>query len=321
MGNSRVFPAVMLFPGQGAQSIGMGKNLSDHSDEAASLLDRADALVDFQMKEILQRGPAKLLNRTDILQASICTVSAMAWAALRPLGLQPQAMAGHSLGELSAYYAAGAFDFETLVRLAARRGRLMQEAAEASGGTMIALTAATDVMPGAVETILAEAGFEGLCLANINSRRQAVLSGDEQALSAIAERARDHKLRATRLPVSGPWHSKAMSVAAEAFRQDLSHAEIVDTQLPVWSTLDCTPVTRADEIRNRLARQIDHPVNWLGVMEILREQHQDAVWIELAPGKILTGLLLDLDRQARIFRSETAVQLKRLQSHLETLKQ
>ncbi|RED44197.1 ACP S-malonyltransferase [Aestuariispira insulae] len=310
-------PAVMLFPGQGAQSVGMGKSLAAQSPAAANLLDRADEILDFPLKEILQRGPVKLLTRTDILQASICTVSAMAWAVLAPLALKPVAMAGHSLGELSAYYAAGAFDFETFITLAAKRGALMQAAAEASGGTMVALTSRSDEMPTAAEKLLDEAGEADICLANINSGRQVVLSGDETALGVLADPARALGLRVTRLPVSGPWHSKAMSPAAEEFRDVLEQIDVSDIATPVWNSLDCRPVIKAIDIRERLARQIDRPVNWLGLMQAMRRDHENAIWIELAPGKILTGLLLDMDRQAQIFRSETAVQLRRLQQHLE----
>ncbi len=311
-----VFPAVMLFPGQGAQSLGMGKSLLENSTEAGDLLARAETLLDFPIGEILRRGPAKLMNRTDILQPCICTISAMAWAALQPLRLRPIVLAGHSLGELSAFHAAGAYEFGTLLNLATQRGKFMQQAADVSGGTMIAMNSCEDGIEEQLEELLSNVEPGSVCIANINSRKQAVLAGGEDVLAELSYIAPSMGLRPTRLPVSGPWHSKAMSPAAEAFRECLEHAHISDVACPVWSSLDCRPIQKSGDIRDQLAHQIDHTVNWLALMQRLRRDFHDAIWIELAPGKTLTGLLLDIDRSARIFRSETTVQMRRLQDQI-----
>ena len=306
----------MLVPGQGAQSLDMGKSLLEHSQEAAAILARAETLLDFPIAEILRRGPAKLLNRTDILQPCICTISAMAWAALQPLNLNPVALAGHSLGELGAFHAAGAYEFETLLHLAAQRGKFMQQAADASGGTMIAMTSREDGIEDQLAELLSNVEPGSVCIANLNSGKQAVLAGEDDVLAKLSDLAPGRGLRATRLPVSGPWPSNAMSRAADAFRECLERADISDAACPVWNALDIRPIQKSGEIRDQLARQIDHPVNWLGLMQHLRQDFQSAIWIELAPGKTLTGLLLDIDRTALIFRSETQVQIRRLQDRI-----
>lgn len=308
--------AVYLCPGQGAQNIGMGKALAEANPQAAALIERAEIVAGFPMAETINRGPAKLLTRTDILQPSVCVVSATALSVLASLPLSPAVIAGHSLGELTACYAAGAFDFDTLVRLAATRGKLMQQTADKVGGGMMALTSRDDSMPDAAHRLLAELDVQDVCVANENSPRQAVLSGSEAGLAQVADKAQSMALRATRLRVSGPWHSPAMRPAAEAFGEALEKATIQNTDIPVLSAYDARQVTSATDLRHRLMRLIDQPLHWLSVMQTLLEQRSAEIWVEVAPGKILTGLLLETDRTAQIYRSETPAQLARLEQSL-----
>lgn len=290
----------------------MARALLKRSDAANSLLDAAEKHLDFPIAEVISRGPVKKLNQTDYLQPSICLVSAMALATLEGTGLQPSVLAGHSLGELSACYAAGMFDFPTLLHLARRRGTLMQEAANRSGGGMIALTVREGDAFEITQGLLDQIQQTDICIANINSARQVALSGSDQALAQAQEKAKELGLRVTVLPVSGPWHSPAMKSAAEGFAEELSRQTIADARIPIQVSGQLDPLHRAGDLIQHLSNQITAPVNWLEIMTQLRQQHGSDLWIELAPGKILTGLLLDIDRTAEIYRCETDAQMKRL---------
>ena len=295
----------------------MARALLKRSAAARDLLEQAEQQLDFPISDILARGPAKLLNRTDYLQPSICLVSAMALTSLNEANLHAVIMAGHSLGELTACYAAGMYDFQTLLHLARKRGSLMQAAADRAGGGMLALTLREGDILEQCQQLLQTEGETDVCIANINSPHQVALSGSLDGLIRIQELARAKGIRTTPLPVSGPWHSPAMQPAADAFAEEITKLELQNPHTPILVSGHETPLNTAKDLSAHLARQITAPVDWLDITTRLRQHHASDLWLELAPGKILTGLLLDTDRNAQIYRCETDAQMKRLNSLLE----
>lgn len=304
---------VMLFPGQGSQALGMGTAFLDADPDAAALLERAEVLTDLPLGPLIRRGPMRELTVTNVLQPALCAVAAVMLQAVRKLGLDAVAVAGHSLGELIAAHAAGAFDFDTLIRLAAIRGRLMQEAADRHGGGMVALVGPENNLSVAVRRIVEEAqGTEMLCAANFNSPRQIVLSGSERALEAAVEQAHAHGLKARALAVSGPWHSPAMTEAEQAFVEVVATEEIGDCRIELWSALDAEPVTSGTDVTRRLTRLLNNPVRWTETMRNMRDRYPASRWVEVGPGKVLTGFLLQLDRSVEVFRADTPRAIDRL---------
>jgi [acyl-carrier-protein] S-malonyltransferase len=292
-------PTIFLFPGQGSHMVGMAGEFIRERPSAATLAERADRVLGRPLSRTMLRGPLATLTHTSTQQVAICLAEAICLAVVLEMAIAPPvAAAGHSLGELTACYAAGAIDFETLMVLAAERGRLMNSAAEAQPGGMLALSPATE--DEAVRLIAAAGG--AIMVANLNAPGQVVLSGSRAALVAVESLARSAGIRATWLAVSGPWHSPAMIPAARAFADVLRDSVFGDASVPVWSALDATPERRAAALITRLARQIDHPVRWEAMVRRLREAHPDALLLEIGPGKVLTGLTLAIDPRSRVAR-------------------
>lgn len=282
---------VQIFPGQGAQAVGMCADLLDLDAEVTKAVLGAEEQLGRPLWNIIRRGPRACLIRTDIQQPAVCLTSAISHDVAKRAGLpRPAMVAGHSLGELSASYAAGAMDLRTLMSLADQRGRSMAAAAAASPGGMAAIAGADE---GTLFELIEDAGRAGpLALANRNSPAQYVVSGSEAALARCSEICGSRGLRLTRLDVSGPWHSPAMRPAAEAFSKALDHASIEDPMVPIVSAMTSKPLSDKQTLREILVRQMVEPVDWVETVARLDGACPSGHWVETGPGRTLSGLLL-----------------------------
>jgi [acyl-carrier-protein] S-malonyltransferase len=276
-----------LFPGQGSQAVGMGKDLYDKSPEARELFETADEVLGFPISKICFEGPEEELRLTRNTQPALLVVST---AACRLLGRDPVVAAGHSLGEYSALVAAGVLRFEDAVLLVHKRGRYMQEAVPIGVGGMAAVLG----VPGdVVEKHLAGVGSGVVEIANWNSDDQIVISGDkaavEEALAAIKAP------RSVMLPVSAPFHSRLMKPAEERLAADLDAVPFADPRFPVITNVDARLIRTAEEARDALKRQVSRPVLWTKSMGLLKEMDIEAC-VECGPGKALAGLFKRIGR-------------------------
>jgi len=277
----------LLFPGQGSQHVGMGRELADAHPEVRALFDEADEALGFSLSGIMWEGPEETLTETHNAQPALLLHSVAAHRAVREALGTPAFVAGHSLGEFSAYVAAGSIDVGDALRVVRRRGELMFESGAETPGTMAALLGLDDE---AVETVCA--GVEGgVCVpANYNSRGQVVISGDEAGVAEGMERAREAGARkAIQLKVSGAFHSPLMKSAEEGLAAFLGSIEIRAPEVPVISNVTAEPVTEADTARELLIRQLTSPVRWSRSIGRMVEGGVDR-FVELGPGSVLCGL-------------------------------
>jgi len=292
----------LLFPGQGSQSVGMGKSLCEASPAARAVFDEADAVLGFPLSRICFEGPEDELRRTAITQPAILTHSVAAWADLRarfPERLEGAALAaGHSLGEYSANVAAGSLPFARAVALVHARGRFMQEAVPEGIGAMAAIVG---LAAEAVDEACREAADgETVAPANYNSPEQTVIAGHAAAVVRASEAclARGAK-RAIPLQVSAPFHCALMSPARERMTPLLAEAAFSDSALPVVTNVDAEPETAGARLRDALARQIDSPVRWVASVQRLAREGVDRA-LEIGPGNVLAGLVRRIDRGIKV---------------------
>lgn len=280
-----------VFPGQGAQVVGMGSSLAERFPSCRRILDQADDCLDMSLSDIIANGPMEELTRTDISQPAILVVSWMAYTALTETfrDLRFNAAAGLSLGEYTALLAAEAMDFSDALRLVALRGRAMQDAAEAQPSGMVALIGADEA--GANQLCQAVANGEVLQVANLNAPGQVVISGTQAACDRAVAAARDHGIRrAMPLPVAGAFHSPLMAPAADRLSAALAEVPFRDPKIPVYANVNATPVTTAAAIAPLLVEQLTMPVRWAdGVQAMVRDGITTC--IELGPGKTLSGMI------------------------------
>ncbi|MDR9419204.1 ACP S-malonyltransferase [Gracilimonas sp.] len=277
-----------LFPGQGSQFVGMGKELYDSNPDAAAYFDKANDLLGFDLKEIMFEGPEEKLKQTEFTQPAIFLHSV---ALFKTLDATPDMVAGHSLGEFSALVACGAISFEDALKIVRRRGELMQQAGTDNPGTMAAIIGMDDE---AVEKVCAKAteqtGKEVIA-ANYNCPGQLVISGYKEAVEKAVEIAKDNGARLAKLlPVSGAFHSTLMQPAFDGLKAQLEELEISEPGCPIYSNYNAEPTTDPDEIRLNLLNQLLNPVRWT---QTLYNMHNDGVedFVEIGPGKVLQGLV------------------------------
>ncbi|MFN8587841.1 MAG: ACP S-malonyltransferase [Candidatus Eisenbacteria bacterium] len=291
-----------LFPGQGAQSVGMGKALADAHDAARDAFVTADRVLGYGLSAMCWEGPAEDLKKSVHTQPALLTHSVAAWRLVQAAGLEPAFVAGHSLGEYSACVAAGALAFEDALRVTSRRGELMYQAGLDRPGAMAAVLGLSRED---VEGACADAAHAGIVrAANLNAPGQIVISGEPAAVDAACEaaKARGAK-RAIRLEVSGAFHSPLMASAADGLREALANVTIHDARCPIVSNAWARPVQKADEIRRALEEQLLASVRWEDSMRLLLDQGVEG-FVELGTGKVLRGLLRTIHKEAASWNVE-----------------
>ncbi|MAO64966.1 MAG: [acyl-carrier-protein] S-malonyltransferase [Balneola sp.] len=277
-----------LFPGQGSQFVGMGKDLYESNPEAAKYFDEADEILGFSLKEIMFEGPEEKLKQTEFTQPAIFLHSV---ALFKTLDTNPDMVAGHSLGEFSALVASKAVSFEDALRIVRRRGELMQQAGEQNPGTMAAVIGMDDEAVENVCAEAAEASGKEVIAANYNCPGQLVISGYKEAVEKAVELAKENGARLAKLlPVSGAFHSSLMQPAYDGLKEQLEQLEISEPICPIYSNYTAEATTDTEEIRSNLLNQLLNPVRWTQTLNNMSENGADS-FIEMGPGKVLQGLV------------------------------
>jgi [acyl-carrier-protein] S-malonyltransferase len=305
-----------LFPGQGSQYPGMGKELADNYPAARSVFAEADQALGFSVSDLCFTGSEDSLKLTANTQPAILTVSVAAYRVLAEKGVRPDFVAGHSLGEFSALVAAGSLKFADAVKLVRRRGEYMQLAVPEGVGAMAAILGLAPVQV----TDLCRKAAGGLVVApaNLNSPEQTVISGDAAAVKHAVELASaSGAKRAVMLVVSAPFHSALMLPAQQQLEVDLRNTAFQTLRVPLVTNVDAEIITSGDEARESLIRMVTLPVRWEESIRLLVEQGVNT-FVEVGPGRVLTGLLRQIDRSVHVFNVEGE---KSLNSTLERLAQ
>lgn len=306
-----------VFPGQGAQAVGMGKDLFDQYDVAKRLFAEADEALGYSIKDMCFEGPADDLKLTANTQPAILTVSVIVNEILKEHGVQPDVAGGHSLGEYSALVAAGVLSFKDAVALVHKRGQYMQEAVPVGEGGMAAIIGLDDeTIAAACEKATKEAGE--VQPVNFNCPGQTVIAGTTKGVEkAVEELKAAGAKKAVILPVSAPFHSTLMKPAAEKLAAELDKVAIHDAAFPVVSNFTGELETKAEEIKANLVAQADHPVRWIACVKTMQAFGADT-FVEAGPGKTLCGFNRRIDRSIKSLNVEN---LESLQKTLDYLKE
>ena len=286
-----------LFPGQGSQVPGMGRDLAGKHLEARSVFERADEALGFPLSQLCFEGPAEALRQTENTQAAILATSVATLAVLRARGVEPDFVAGHSLGEYSALVCAGAIEFEDALRLVRKRGRFMQMAVPDGAGAMAALLG---IDAEAAERICREAADgQVVSPANLNTPSQTVIAGHAEAVGRAVTLAKaSGARRAVLLQVSAPFHCSLMAPAGSRLAPYLAETRFRDLEIPLINNWQAGEIRSGDEARRGLRRQISKPVLWERIVRLLVSR-KVARFVEVGPGRVLTGLMRGIDRKIR----------------------
>ena len=286
----------------------MGKDLAENFPEARQVFEEADDALGFAISRLCFEGPAEDLQLTENTQPAILTVSVAAFRAIKEAGIEPPAfVAGHSLGEYSALVAAGALSLSDAVRTVRARGQYMQEAVPIGTGAMAAVIGGE---LSAIERICEEARRDQVCsIANFNSPNQAVIAGSTEAVDRAIELLNGVAKRVIKLKVSAPFHCALMKPAQDRLAADLERLNFNKPTVPVVTNVDVRPTTDPGELRDALVRQVSAPVRWLESMQLLIQQGVDT-FVEVGPGKVLSGLTRQISRDVKTLNVEDAASLE-----------
>ncbi len=298
-----------VFPGQGSQAVGMGGGFYDASQAVKALYQEASAALGFDLAKLSFEGPEGELGLTANTQPAILTASVAAATVLADRGIKPAMVAGHSLGEYSALVVAGALSFSDAVRIVRRRGEFMQEAVPVGTGAMAAVMGMELAQ---VEEICGEAARdEVLAVANINSPVQVVIAGHQGAVErAVALASQRGAKQSVMLPVSAPFHSPLMLPAADRLAAELARLSVQAPKIPVVRNVDGGITTSAEEIIPFLVRQVASPVRWTECVGRMVREGADT-FLEVGPGRALTGLLKRISKEARGYSVEDPESLEK----------
>jgi [acyl-carrier-protein] S-malonyltransferase len=302
----KVGKVAFVFPGQGAQAVGMGKDAYEQSPLAREIFDRADAALGFSLTETIFNGPESELRQTAITQPALLATSIALLEVYRSAqGVQPDFVAGHSLGEYSALVAAGVIGFEDAIRLVRARGQFMEQAVPGGRGAMAAVLGAEREALGALCRDIS--GRIGLVeLANVNCPGQIVVSGTAEGVAAVAERGREAGAkRVIPLEVSGPFHSSLMRPAAERLQAELAAVTFRDAAVPVVANVNANAYTSGATLRDLLVEQVVSPVLWEDTVRYLLAQGVDT-FVEIGSGTVLAGLIRKIDKAAQVVSVNSA---------------
>ena len=301
-----------VFPGQGAQAVGMGKDFYDNYDVAKKLFKEADEALGYSIMNMCFEGPAEDLKLTANTQPAILTVSVIAGEVLKENGIQPEVAGGHSLGEYSALVAAGVLSFQDAVVLVHKRGQFMQEAVPVGEGGMAAIIGLGDeVIAEACEKASSTKG--AVQAVNFNCPGQTVIAGTTAGVEAAVEALKEAGAKkAVVLPVSAPFHSTLMQPAAVKLAAELDKVTLHDAAFPVVANYTGRLQTKAAEIKENLVKQADHPVKWIDCVKTMQEFGADT-FVEAGPGKTLCGF------NRRIDKAVTSLNVENMESLQKTL--
>lgn len=301
-----------VFPGQGSQSVGMGKDIYDNFDGVKRLYNEASEILGYDVADLSFNGPAEELDKTYRTQPCLLVASIAAYKALTLKNITPSVVAGHSLGEYSALVAAGSISFKDAVRITEIRGRIMQDAVPEEKGLMAAILGLDRKV--VAELCSAIAGY--VSVANYNCPGQIVISGEKAAVEEAMKMAKEKGAkRAIALAVSVPSHCKLMEDAGRKFEKALKEIEIKDACVPFVNNVEARFVSNADEIRKSLVMQLSGSVLWEDCVKKISSSGINT-FIEVGPGKVLSGLIKRIEPSAKIFNVENMESLNKTLSEI-----
>jgi [acyl-carrier-protein] S-malonyltransferase len=296
----------IVFPGQGSQAPGMGKDLAEKFAVARQVFEEADDALGFAISRLCFDGPEEELQLTENTQPAILTVSVAGFRAMQEQGIEaPAFVAGHSLGEYSALVVSGSLSLADAVRTVRARGRYMQEAVPVGTGAMAAVIGAEVVD---IERICAEARQDQVCsIANFNAPNQTVIAGNTEAVDRAVELLSGVARKVVKLKVSAPFHCALMKPAQVRLAPDLAALNFSRPAMPVVTNVDARATTAPDELRDALVRQVSAPVRWVESMQLLMSHGVDT-FVEAGPGKVLSGLMRQISRDVKMLNVEDVIE-------------
>ena len=299
-----------LFPGQGSQYVGMGRDLHQNFDLAREIFERADEILEINLSDIIFAGPAEKLDNTEICQPAILTTSIATYRIVEAeYGITPVAVAGHSLGEYSALIASGSLSFEDGLRLVEKRARFIAESSQKHPGSMLAVIGLP--LEKIVE-ICKKVQSVGLVeIANINSSEQIVVSGETRGIERFGEYVEDSEIKKLiPLKVSGPFHTIFMEDVEEKLAAELERIEVKKTKFPLIANSTAREVKEPEEIKDALIAQVSHPVLWLETMKEIKRRKVE-LFLEIGPKKVLSKLLKRTDSNLLVANIEDRESLEK----------